>query len=114
MNNLINLIMMGGQPSSTGGQPTNPYSTFIMLGLIIVVFYFFMIRPQTKRQKELRNFRDSLAKGDRIITTGGIYGKIVSISNNVATIDVGNGINLKIDVQAILKDSSDIQAEQKN
>lgn len=113
MNNFINFILMG-QPAAPGAQPTNPWSTFIMLGLIIVVFYFFMIRPQTKRQKELRNFRDSLAKGDKIVTTGGIYGKIVSISETVATIDVGNGVSLKIDKQAILKDSSDIQIDQKN
>lgn len=101
-------------PPSEGGKQGSPVQTFIMLGLIIVVFYFFMIRPQTKRQKELRNFRDSLAKGDKIITTGGIYGKIASINDNFITIDVGNGVTFKVDKQAVLKDSSDIQAEQKN
>jgi preprotein translocase subunit YajC len=113
MNSLINFIMMM-PPSQGGKQGGSPVQTFIMLGLIIVVFYFFMIRPQTKRQKELRNFRDSLAKGDKVVTTGGIYGKIVSISETYITIEVASGVNLKIDKQAVLKDSSDIQSEQKS
>lgn len=108
MNNLLNFILVGANPN--GEQ--NPMQMFIMLGMIIVVFYFFMIRPQVKRQKELRNFRDSLAKGDKIITTGGIYGKIASISEQVITIDVGNGVTMKVDKGAVLKDSSDLQAQQ--
>ena len=60
-------------------QQANPWMTFLMFGLIIVVFYFFMIRPQMKRQKELRKFQESLAKGDKVIIAGGIYGKIVEI-----------------------------------
>jgi preprotein translocase subunit YajC len=111
MNSLINLIMM--MPSSQGGK-TSPYQTLIFMGLLIFVFYFFMIRPQTKRQKELKNFRDSLAKGDKIVTTGGIYGKITNISGNVVTVDVGDGVNIKVDIQAVLKDSSDIQSDAKN
>jgi preprotein translocase subunit YajC len=112
MNSLINLIMM--MPSSQGGKQSSPWQTLIFMGLLIFVFYFFMIRPQTKRQKELKNFRDSLAKGDKIVTTGGIYGKIVNISGNVVTVDVGDGVTLKIDIQAVLKDSSDIQTDTKN
>ena len=54
---------------------------FLPLILIIVVFWFFMIRPQMKRQKELKNFRDSLKKGDKIVTTGGIYGKVLEIGD---------------------------------
>ena len=54
-------------------QQSNGLMNFLPLILIIVVFWFFMIRPQMKRQKELKNFRDSLKKGDKIVTTGGIY-----------------------------------------
>ena len=88
-------------------------SFFIMMALMIVVFYFFMIRPNMKKQKELRNFRDSLKKGDKIITTGGIYGKINNISENVATIDVGNNVIIKIDKSALLRDNTDLQTQQK-
>ncbi|MBN1116979.1 MAG: preprotein translocase subunit YajC [Bacteroidales bacterium] len=109
--NLLNILMLM-PPASEGGKQQNPMQMFIMLALIIVVFYFFMIRPQVKRQKELKNFRDSLEKGDKIITTGGIYGKISGISDNIVSVDVGNGVILKIDKSAIVKDVADLQNEQ--
>jgi len=82
--------------------------TFLPLLLIILVFYFFMIRPQVKRQKELRSYRESLKKGDRIITTGGIYGKIADINGNEILVEVADKVKIKIDKSAILKDPSDI------
>jgi len=93
-------------------QGQSPWSSLIPLLLIMVVFYFFLIRPQMKRQKDLKNFRESLKKGDRIITAGGIYGKITNIVENVITIDVGNNIQLKVDKSAVLRDTSDIQNQQ--
>jgi len=90
----------------------SPWSSLIPLLLIMVVFYFFLIRPQMKRQKDLKNFRESLKKGDRIITAGGIYGKINNISDNVITIDVGNNIQLKVDKSAVLRDTTDVQNQQ--
>jgi len=98
-----------GQPQQ-GGSPINQ---ILLLVLLIVVFYFFMIRPQVKRQKDLKNFRESLQKGDKIITTGGIYGKINNITGNVVTIDLGNSVIIKVDKSALLKDTSDLQSEQK-
>lgn len=109
MSNLLNLILM---PQPQGGE-SNQMSFFIMMALMIVVFYFFMIRPNVRKQKDLRNFRDALKKGDKIITTGGIYGKINNISENVATIDVGNNVIIKVDKNAILKDNSDLPQQQK-
>ncbi len=111
MNSMLNYILMA--PAQPGGGQSNQLSFFIMMALMIVVFYFFMIRPQMKKQKEMKNFRDSLQKGDKIITTGGIYGKINNISENVITIDVGNNVVIKVDKNAILKDISDLQTPQK-
>lgn len=99
-------------PPAEGGK-SNPASFYIMMLLIIVVFYFFMIRPQVRKQKEMRNFRSALKKGDKVITTGGIYGKINNISENIITIDVGNNVIIKVDKNAILKDNSDLQTQQK-
>ncbi len=99
-------------PPAEGGK-SNPASFYIMMLLIIVVFYFFMIRPQVRKQKEMRNFRSALKKGDKVITTGGIYGKINNISENIITIDIGNNIIIKVDKNAILKDNSDLQTQQK-
>jgi preprotein translocase subunit YajC len=94
-------------------EGSNPFSTFLPLILIVVVFYFFMIRPQMRKQKEMRNFREALKKGDKIITTGGIYGKINNISENIITVDVGNNVIIKVDKSAILKDNTDLQTQQK-
>ncbi|MBS0010220.1 MAG: preprotein translocase subunit YajC [Bacteroidales bacterium] len=86
----------------------NPLVTFLPLILVFVIFYFFMIRPQVRKQKELSSYRSSLKKGDKIITTGGIYGKITDVKDNTITVDVGDNVLLKIDKSAVLKDSSDI------
>jgi preprotein translocase subunit YajC len=105
MNSLLNVLLMT-QPAE--GQ--SPYSSFIFLLLIVVVFYFFMIRPQMKRQKDLRKFRDSLKQGDKVVTTGGIYGKINAIKDNHIIVEIDDNVKIKIDKSAILKDSSDISA----
>ncbi|MFO7922287.1 MAG: preprotein translocase subunit YajC [Bacteroidales bacterium] len=89
----------------------SPFISFLPLLLIILVFYFFMIRPQMKKQKDLRNFRESLKKGDKIVTTGGIYGKINDISGQVITIDVGNNVHVKVDKNAVLKDPTDLTTQ---
>ena len=106
MKNLL-FVMLAG-PSQSG---QNPYMSLIMMGLIIVVFYFFMIRPQMKRQKELKNFRAALKKGDKVITTGGIYGRIVELEEHTSIIEVDSNVRLKIDKAAILRDPSDMDAK---
>jgi preprotein translocase subunit YajC len=108
MSNFLAIVLMA---PPQGGQ-SNPWSSLIPLLLIMVVFYFFLIRPQMKRQKDLKNFRESLKKGDHIITAGGIYGKINNITDNVITIDAGNNVLLKVDKSAVLRDTSDVQNQQ--
>jgi len=91
------------QPSGSGGQ-SNPLVTFLPLILVFVVFYFFMIRPQMKKQKEMTNYRNALKKGDKVITTGGIYGRITEVKDNYVTMDVGGDVKIKVDKSALLKD----------
>jgi preprotein translocase subunit YajC len=98
---------MAPQPG-TAGQ-SNPLITMLPLVLVFVVFYFFMIRPQMKKQKELAKYRDSLQKGDRVVTTGGIYGKVSEVKDNIVMMDIGGDIRIKVDKSAVLKDSSDIE-----
>ena len=83
-------------------QQSNGLMNFLPLILIIVVFWFFMIRPQMKRQKELKNFRDSLKKGDKIVTTGGIYGKVLEIGDYYIIMEVKGQNRLKIDKSAVI------------
>jgi preprotein translocase subunit YajC len=91
----------------------NPLNSLLPLVLIIVVFYFFMIRPQVKRQKELKNYRNALQKNDKVITTGGIYGKITDVKDQTVTIEIAENIRIKVDKSAVLKDPSDLETTQK-
>ena len=84
------------------------FGAFLPLLLIIVVFYFFMIRPQMRKQKELKNYRDALQKGDKVVTTGGIYGKLTGISDSTVEVEIAHGVTIKVDKYAILKDSTDL------
>jgi preprotein translocase subunit YajC len=103
---MTNLFILSlAQPSGTAGQ-ANPLVSFLPLLLVIVVFYFFMIRPQMRKQKELTTYRSSLKKGDKVITTGGIYGRIHEVRDNYIMIDVGGDVKLKVDKNALLKDPS--------
>lgn len=102
MTNLAFIFLMG-QPAGAAGQ-SNPLVTFLPLILVFVVFYFFMIRPQMKKQKEMTTYRSSLKKGDKVITTGGIYGRVLEVKDNSVTIDVGGDVKLKVDKNALLKD----------
>jgi preprotein translocase subunit YajC len=94
-----------GQPAGAT-SPSNPLVTFLPLILVFVIFYFFMIRPQMKKQKEMNNYRSTLKRGDKIVTTGGIYGRVYEVKDNSVTIDVGGDVKLKVDKNALLKDPS--------
>lgn len=103
--NTLNLILLMAQPN---GQQGNPLMQFLPLVLIIVVFYFFIIRPQMKRQKELKNFRESLKKGDKVVTTGGIMGKVNDVKDDFLLIEIADDVRVKVAKNAVVKDISDI------
>jgi preprotein translocase subunit YajC len=103
---LSTILMM--QPE--GGE-SNPLMSFLPLLLIVVVFYFFMIRPQMKRQKETRVFREGLAKGDKVVTTGGIYGKITEIKETTIVLEIAKDVQIKVDKNGIVKDMSKVQPQ---
>jgi preprotein translocase subunit YajC len=105
MINFAYLFLMG-QPSGSATGQSNPLVTFLPLILVFVVFYFFMIRPQMKKQKEMTSYRNALKKGDKVITTGGIYGRIYEVRDNYVFMDAGSDIRLKVDKSALLKDPS--------
>ena len=72
----------------------------IMLVMILVIFYFFMIRPQMKKQKELKKFREGLQSGDKIVTIGGIHGKILEVADTTLLIGTESG-KLRVDKTAV-------------
>ena len=88
-------------------QGQSPWISFVPLLLIVLVFWLLMIRPQMKRQKELTSFRNSLKKGDSVLTTGGIYGRVFDVKDQYIVVEVDN-IKMKVDKSAIMKDPSDL------
>ncbi len=78
----------------------------IFLVVIFVIFYFFMVRPQNKKRKELQNMRDSLKKGQSIVTIGGIHGKISDVHESTVTVIVDSNTKIKVDKSSISMDSS--------
>ena len=78
----------------------------LMLGLMVLIFYFFMIRPQMKKQKELKNFRENLKAGDKVVTIGGIHGKILEVSDTTVLVQA-EGTKLRFDKSAIAQSSED-------
>jgi len=79
------------------------YSGLLMIVALFAIMYFFMIRPQQKRQKEIQNFRNSISVGQSVVTAGGIYGVVKQIdeSDNTLKIEVANGVCIKVDRNSV-------------
>jgi len=80
--------------------------SFLPLILIVVVFYFFMIRPQAKKAKEAKQFREALGKGDKVITIGGIIGKIAEVKEEYVLVTIANGVEIKVTKSGVSPDLS--------
>lgn len=80
--------------------------TFLPMILIIVVFYFFMIRPQMKKQKDHKKYIEELNVNSKVVTTAGIHGRIVEVSDTTFLIDVGSGTKIRFDKSAVSLDAS--------
>ena len=95
------LFMQPGEGEDGGGL-----MSFLPLILIVLVFYLFFIRPQMKKSKDQKKFRESLKKGDKVVTIGGIHGKILEVRETSIILDVGNQMKLSFDRSAVAMDSS--------
>ncbi len=94
--NLMNILMMASSQQGGGAG-----SGIIMIILMIAIFYFFMIRPQQKRQKEEKKFRDSLQKGQQIVTIGGMHGKVVEVKETTVVIEVAHDVRIEMEKASI-------------
>ena len=83
-------------------------SSLLMIGLMLIIFYFFMIRPQAKKQKEMRKFREGLKPGDKVITSGGIHGKILELTESTALIN-SEGSKFRIELSQLVPSPEDAQ-----
>ena len=103
------LLMAPAEGAEEGGG----MQTIIMFGAIFLVFYLFMIRPQMKKQKEAKKFKESLINGTKIVTIGGIHGKIVEVKENIVIVETEGGNRLKMEKSAIAKEFSAEEMEKK-
>jgi preprotein translocase subunit YajC len=85
---------------------TSSIMSFLPMLLIIIVFYFFMIRPQMKKAKDHKKFIEELKKGDKVITTAGIHGKIVDMNDTTFLIEVESGVKIRFDKSAVSLEAS--------
>ena len=108
--NLLSILLQAAAPAQGG---MGGYSGILMMVLIFVVFYFFMIRPQSKRQKEIKKQREAMKAGDTVVTTGGIYGKVRDIKENTVTIEIADNVRIKVDKNSVFASSEDIQTPAK-
>lgn len=108
---MLNFILL--QTEAGAQQGAGGWSFWVMMLLIFVVFYFFMIRPQTKKQKELQKQRESMKKGDKVVTAGGIYGEIKEVQENALLITVSKDVTIKVAKESVYLDAADAaQAQQ--
>ena len=81
----------------------------ILMMVVIAIFYFFMIRPQQKKQKEIQKAREALKAGDKVITAGGIYGKIKEIGDTYMLIEISDGVRIRVDKTSVFASAEDAQ-----
>ena len=103
---ITNFVLLQDAPATGNGM-----ANIVMIVALIAIFYFFMIRPQQKRQKEIRKFREALTVGDRVITAGGIHGKIRGIKDNAFIIEIADNVKITIDKGSVYPSAADAQVE---
>jgi preprotein translocase subunit YajC len=99
--NLLGTIFLFASGGAEGGSQSGGWSMIVFLVLMIAIFYFFMIRPQKKKEKEAQAFRSNLQRGDKVVTIGGVHGKIVEVQDNTFIIEMEGGSKMKIEKAAV-------------
>lgn len=104
--NLLNVLMLQAAGADSGMM------MWIMLIAMFAIMYFFMIRPQNKKQKEINNFRKQLQVGQQVITAGGIHGTIKEINDSDVILEIDRNVRVRIDKNSIFADASDANTTQ--
>jgi preprotein translocase subunit YajC len=87
---------MGAAGQGGGGQTGGGLAAFLPLILMVAIFYFLLIRPQQRKQKEHRTMLSNLQKGDTVVTQGGIHGKVTGLTDTVATVEIAEKVRVKV------------------
>ena len=105
--NLLSILLQAPvqpEPSAMG-----QYSGILMIVAMLAILYFLMIRPQQKKQKELQRSREAMKNGDKVITAGGIHGRIKEISETSLLIEVADGVRIRVEKSSVYASPEDIQ-----
>ena len=108
---IYQILMLGGQ-GAAGAKGGSEFLNIGTMVLLLVVFYFFLIRPQMKKSKEQKKFREGLKEGDNVITIGGIHGKIVRLEETTVILEMHDKSKLKFERSALVPNSADTLANQ--
>ena len=100
----MNYILLQAAAAPAG---QNGWSSILMIVLMFAVIYFFMIRPHQKRQKEIKKFRESIKSGDKVITAGGIYGKVKDVKETTITLEIADNVRITIDKNSVYANAVD-------
>ena len=100
-------ILLDGVGGATPG--TINWSMPLMLVALFAIMYFLMIRPQQKKQKEIQKMRESLKKGDRVLTSGGVYGIIKEVEDTAFIVEIAEGVRVKVDKASVFAAANDSQ-----
>ena len=90
-------------PAASGGDTGSSLLSLLPLVLMFVVLYFIMIRPQMKRQKEHKAMLEALAKGDEVVTSGGMIGRVAKLGETIVHVEVANGVELQVQRSAVVQ-----------
>lgn len=99
--------------AAQGGQQGGGMMSILMIVALIAIFYFFMILPQNKKQKKMREFRNSLEKGSKVVTAGGIHGKVRDVKEDVIVLEVCEGTKITIDKNMVYPSAADADPQAK-
>jgi preprotein translocase subunit YajC len=99
--NLLDFLVSPAMAQAAGAPQPSPWSLPIMLVVFFAVFYFFIIRPQSKRAKEHRNMLAALSKGDEVVTAGGMAGRVDEIGEAFVSVEIANNVKVKVQKHAI-------------
>lgn len=107
---ILNILLLANPNQAAGAETSGAdvFMSFLPLILIMVVFYFFFIRPQMKKAKEQTKFREALKKGDKVITIGGIHGKVDEVQETALVIQIADNVKITVEKSAIVMDSSQV------
>ena len=107
MNNLLILLQAAEQATEQVPQGfMGKYGSLIFIVLLIVVFWLFFIRPQSKKAKEEQKYRDSLQKGDKVVTIGGFHGKVVEVKDTTVVISLAPNTEVEVEKSALVQSAS--------